>query len=95
MSEMGDAWRQERERGRDKRLRNRVWSTEKMQDWCDRNGVELQRLNDEIHLRIEEFDFWPSTGQYLHRPTGRYARGVQELIRELDAMMARRAGVAR
>lgn len=39
--------------------------------------------NGGIHLVIGDFDFWPSTGLFKNRKTGKKGRGVFNLIKVL------------
>lgn len=79
MSELGDifnGWKEEKQK---KRASNLVNSLELLNE----HGIEPQKLSSS-HFRIGEFDFWPSTGKYLNRKTGRYSRGVRNLIKALS-----------
>jgi hypothetical protein len=46
-------------------------------------GVDFQRLS-ESHLRVANFDFWPTTGLFIHRVTRVRGRGIFNLLKRLD-----------
>lgn len=44
-------------------------------------GIKFTVLNqDGPHLRIGAFDFWPSTGRFVHRRTKRWGRALEGLL---------------
>lgn len=49
----------------------------------DENFVKYEQLASH-HFRVGEFDFWPSTGVYIHRASGKKARGVFNLLRAIN-----------
>ena len=78
-------WRDVREYGRAKRARNRESSAEILRE----AGIEFTALNSGAHLfvrsRAGEADFWPGTGLWVMRDTGRRGRGVWRLIKIVGA----------
>ena len=75
-TEAYDALRNERI---EKRRRNTESSTRLLRD----KGIEFQSHNDGVHLVAGSFDFWPSTGLFINRDTGKRGRGVFNLIKLL------------
>lgn len=44
-------------------------------------GIKFTVLNQNgPHLRVGAFDFWPSTGRFVHRKTNRWGRTVERLL---------------
>lgn len=78
MSDLGDTFKAWDEEKRKKREANLAASIEIL----GVHGVTYERLS-EHHLRIGDFDFWPSTGKYINRKTNRNGRGVMNLLVEL------------
>lgn len=79
MSELGEifsAWREEK---KEKKISN----LEKSIQILDNNNINYDVLSD-THYRISNYDFWPSTGLFINRKTGRKGRGVFNLIRNLQ-----------
>ena len=78
-------WRDVREYGQEKRARNRESSAEILREV----GIEFTALNSGAHLfvrgRAGEADFWPGTGLWVMRGTGRRGRGVWRLIKIVGA----------
>jgi len=72
---------QAKERGRQRRAANREKSTQILKD----RGIPFVTKNG-VHLIVARglFDFWPSTGKYYNRVTGKYKRGVFNLIKEIE-----------
>jgi hypothetical protein len=69
-----------KEAGRERRANNREASTQILKN----RGVHFTTKNG-IHLIVDhgKYDFWPSTGKYKNRRTGKYGRGVFKLLKEL------------
>lgn len=85
MSELGDIFRAMKELGKQKRENNwenglRILAAKK---------VPFQVLDEySRHIRVSNYDFWASTGLYIHRETKRRGRGIFNLLKVL-----RREGV--
>jgi len=44
-------------------------------------GIKFTVLNEHgPHLRVGAFDFWPSTGRFVHRATKRWGRTLEGLL---------------
>lgn len=76
--EYAEAFKALREEGRKKRAGNRLSSLEIL----TREGVE-HRLLSHDHVRVGDYDFWPSTGLFIHLKTKRRGRGVFNLLRKV------------
>lgn len=61
------------------RKRIRDWST----NYLKRNNIEFTSHNNGIHLKVGDYDFWPSTGMFLHKKTRTKGRGVFKLVKLL------------
>lgn len=84
MSDDGEMWAEIRKQGQEKRASNRISSVQILEKWAQKTNGVIMHFTD-AHKRINErFDFWPGTGKYLDRVTGKYRRGVFNLIRELE-----------
>lgn len=86
MSEIGDVYNAIREVRRKKRLSNREFSTQRLVDL----NIPFESKNLGIHLIIScnavVIDFWPSTGLWMERGTGKKMRGVRNLIKRYDSI---------
>lgn len=47
-------------------------------------GIEFRILSPS-HARVGEYDFWPSTGLFIHTKTKQRGRGVKNLIRRIKS----------
>lgn len=51
-------------------------------------GIAFECCNDGAHLIVQHAgkitDFWPGTGKYCVRGSGKYKRGVFNMLRDLD-----------
>lgn len=77
-SELGElygAWREHKKEKKENNQKNSVTILEE-------NGVQFTKLSS-THLRISEFDYWPSTGLFIHRKTQKRGRGVFNLLKKL------------
>ena len=81
MTEMGDMWRAEKERGQKNRERNRKYGLEKLQSL----GLPIQVKNNGVHIIVmDKFDYWPGTGLWKERGYGDYERGIKKLLKRID-----------
>lgn len=74
--EYAEAFKAMKEEGRRKRALNLSSSLRLLAA----AGVEFKLLSS-THARVGEYDFWPSTGLFIHTKTKKRNRGVQKLIR--------------
>ena len=80
MSDIEDTFKVLKERKQEKRADNMQQSTR----FITRKGIYFTSHNNGTHLVIDEpntgvIDFWPSTGLWIPRNTGRKHRGVLKL----------------
>lgn len=56
-------------------------------------GIPFRRLSP-THVRVGEYDYWPSTGLFIHMKTKARGRGIQKLIRKAakPSPLAKREG---
>jgi hypothetical protein len=85
MSDLGETFKAFREAGQEKRQSN----LERSVALLDAQKVPYTRLS-EHHLRIGDYDFWPSTGLWISRTHKRSkGRGVLNLLVTLDRQKVR------
>lgn len=77
--DLGETFRAMREESRERRSKN---LEDSIQILVQRKVV-FERLSQD-HLRIDRWDFWPSTGLYIERATGLRGRGVFQLLRKIN-----------
>lgn len=80
MGDMGDDFNAFKKAGQQKRWRNLENSTRILKE----HGIPFETYNNGIHLKVGPFDFWPSTGLYMHSKTQKTGRGVFNLIKESE-----------
>ena len=81
MSEDGEIWEKIRQDGIVKRWKNRDSSLQIL----EKKGIKYQTLNADVgHYRIGIFDFWPTTGKFINRRSGKSGRGVFHLITQVE-----------
>lgn len=86
MGDMGDIFNADKEyrkaRSRTKKLSNLEQSTAMLDDL----GIHYESKNNGVHLVVDCcFDYWPSTGLFIHRQTKAKGRGVRNLLKALEA----------
>jgi hypothetical protein len=81
-SDLAEDFRALREHGKKKREGNAESSVAILKG----RGIEFQVLNEVNHhlLVAGRFDFWPSTGKWRIRQTGRFGRGVFRLLKVIE-----------
>lgn len=80
MGDHGDFWRDIRESRQKKKQQNLNLSVEILR----KAKIEFMQLS-EHHLRVGDFDFWPSTGKFINMKTLRRGRGVFSLLKILNS----------
>lgn len=82
MGDMGEIFRAMREDKKQKKEVRKHWALQVLDD----NRIEYTVLSENgPHLRIGEFDFWPSTGVFVHRKIrGLRGVGVKQLMKFLE-----------
>lgn len=76
--EYADAFKAMREEGRKKRASNLDSSL----NLLIAANISFKLLSP-THARVGEYDFWPSTGLFIHIKTKKKGRGVRNLIKRL------------
>lgn len=76
--EYAEAFKALREEGKSKRAQNLCNSLQMLAG----AGVAFERLSP-THVRVGEYDFWPSTGLFIHTKTKKRGRGVRNLLRKV------------
>lgn len=74
--EYAEAFKALKEEGQKKRASNLANSLNLLASM----GITFKLLSS-THARVGEYDFWPSTGLFIHTKTKKRGRGVQNLIR--------------
>jgi len=48
-------------------------------------GIPFVEKNKGLHFVVDNrFDFWPTTGKFISRKTGKVSRGVFRLLKEFE-----------
>lgn len=80
MSELGDTFKAWNEEKKAKKLSNAENSLRLLKE----KGIEYELLSSNgPHLRIGDYDFWASTGLFVHRKSKQRGRGIHNLLRRL------------
>ncbi|CAI6072870.1 hypothetical protein [Cohnella sp. JJ-181] len=75
MGDVGDYWRDAKEH----QQRSKWEAYDRCREEIVSSGVPFtEKANG--HFIIGEFDFWATTGLYIHRKTKRRGRGVKNLL---------------
>lgn len=81
MTDLGDSFREMRKAGQDKREKNRFNSAKILKN----NGIPFESKNYGAHLIVEGpecfIDFWPGTGRWKIRLSGKTGFGVINLLK--------------
>lgn len=78
MSEIGDYYKDIEEFSKDKKKSN----LEKSKNILAQNKIKFTELSCN-HLRVGDYDFWPSTGLFIHIKTKKRERGVFNLVKKI------------
>lgn len=78
MGELSEFYHSWNEQSKQKRKSNRENALIQLQNY------DFKLLNNGSHIQFVNFDFWPGTGLFRHRVTGKSGRGIKNLIRKLD-----------
>lgn len=80
MSELSDDYKFLKEQGKDRRNKNLEFSTAKLDEFAKAHNIKYESKNNGTHIIIENIDYWPSTGLFIDRKTGKRFRGIRNLI---------------
>ena len=79
-SDIALAFKERKEASKIKKEFNQEWSTQKLID----EGISFESKNWGNHLVVDsnqgKIDFWPSTGKFIVRQSGRHGRGIKNLL---------------
>lgn len=78
MSELGELYRDWKKEKTAKKQLNAVAS----EDILIRKGVQFRKFTED-HYRVGEYNFWPSTGLFIHVHRNERGRGVFNLLKKL------------
>jgi hypothetical protein len=81
MSELAEDFKFMREVKREKKQSN----LENSISLLHKNGIEFDSFNGGTHLKVGDYDFWPSTGLFINRKTYERRRGIFTLIASIKA----------
>lgn len=73
MGDMGDLYRDYRIQKKEKKFQNLEYAINVLKDYEYRQA-------DEYLFKVGPFDFWPSTGLFINRETGKKGRGINNLL---------------
>jgi len=80
MGDMGEFWKDVNSAGQSRRRANLTSSIDVLRDY----GIDFVQLSPS-HFRVGKFDFWPSTGLYIHTGSKQRGRGVFNLIKKVKS----------
>ena len=80
MGDMGEIFRDWGEHKKEKKVQNLESGLKILSE----KKIDFKMLS-ENHVRVGEFDFWPSTGLFIHRASGRKGRGVFVLLKKIHS----------
>ena len=88
--EIGEMWRDHKEASKVKRASNRTLAPEALA----KEGITFESKNDGAHLIVKQdnekpVDFWPGTGKFICRETGKDGRGVRNVIKHINRKRVR------
>lgn len=78
-SELSQEYKAFREHRRDTKLENYERSMQLLKD----SQIKFEKLSDN-HVRIGDFDFWPTTGTFMHRRTKKRGYGILNLLENFN-----------
>lgn len=80
MGEMAELFRDLKKHNKEKKDYNRFASV----DILDQKKIPYKKFTDD-HYRVGDFNFWPSTGLYIHVKTNVRGRGVFNLLKAIKS----------
>lgn len=78
MGDMGEIFNAMKEHSKDKKFNNYNRSIQIL----DERKIKFIQLSD-THLRVKNYDYWPSTGLFIELKTKKRGRGIFNLIKRL------------
>lgn len=88
MSDCGEIYKGMREESQKRKAKNLLTSTNILKE----QEIKFKSMNNGVHLFIfnGEFDFYPSTGLFRSRETGKRGRGIYNLLKRLDNLKTKK-----
>jgi len=80
MSELGEVFEELKKLSKIKKLSN----AESSRYMLLNSGIKFKELSAD-HLRVGLYDYWPSTGLFIHMKTKKRGRGVFNLIKKFNS----------
>lgn len=80
MEDLSEYWKMHR----DIKQRKKASNLEKSTAILDIENIAYIKLSA-YHYRLSEYDFWPSTGKFIHRQTGVEGRGIISLLKRIKS----------
>lgn len=78
MGDLGDYWREAKEEQKEYK-----WNHyDKVINTFNQEGIDFQNFGNG-HLRIGEYDFWATTGTFIHRSTGKKGKGLEVFLKKI------------
>ena len=78
MGDMAEVFRDMAQYKKEKRAKNTLSSTQILKN----NNIKFVSKNNGAHLIVGDYDFYPSTGLFIHRKNKKRGRGVYNLIKK-------------
>lgn len=76
---MGDIFRDMHKRRKAKRASNSAYTIK----YLNKHNIKYKTKNG-VHLIVGDYNFWPSTGLFIHRENGERGRGLMNLLKRLN-----------
>ena len=91
MGDMAEVFNAMRDASKDKRARNREWSTKRLADL----GIPFEEKNLGAHLIVMgRIDFWPGTGKWIDRKApSKRTRGIDSLLNYIRTVSSEDKGL--
>lgn len=83
---ISEYWKPETDRKKRKKQLHFINFLPKAKMELEKRGFYVQQLNHEGHWRIDDYDYWPTSGTFIHRTSGRKGKGLDVLIKLLEVI---------
>jgi hypothetical protein len=78
MTDIGDEWREHKQYLRNKNEKRKANAVAQL----EKNNIKFRWIND-YHIRCRQYDYWPSTGTFIHMKTKFSGDGIEEFLKVL------------